>query len=290
MPYNHPLKKLEIPNLGGNLDLEIARLTVLERRKIERAGGLFAERVHELEDFERVLDIMSGTGTWTLKVAQMYPEIEVVGLERVCLLMDYANGQAEMRKLGNVCYFLLGEDPTKLAFPDNAFDLVNVNYLFVLLHPHEWPLFFQECLRITRPGGYIRVFEQDWGITNSPAIEKMAEFFLRGLQKAHLGLSPNGRYIGVLPFLSSFLRHAGWIAIQRRAMIDDYLKGSSMPNNSEQAINLMANVMRTLTIQQDMATPEEYEELLAQAVIDLEREDFCSCLLTVAFWARKSAS
>jgi ubiquinone/menaquinone biosynthesis C-methylase UbiE len=287
MPHNHPLKKPEIPNLGGSLDLEIARLTVLERRKIERAGGLFAERVNELEDFERVLDIMSGTGTWTLNVAQMYPEIDVVGLERGCLLASYASGQAEACKLGNVCYLPLGEDLTKLAFSDNSFDLVNINYLFILLHPHEWPLFFQECLRITRPGGYIRVFGQDWGITNSPAIEKLAEIFLRGLKKAHLGLSPNGRYIGVLPFLNSFLRQAGWIDIQRRAMIDDYLKGAGMPNNPEQAINLMANAMRAITIQQQMATPEEFEELLAQAVIDLEREDFCSCLLTVAFCARK---
>lgn len=287
MPYDHPQKDLEIPNLGGSLDLEIARLTALERRRIERAGGLFPEREHELEGFEHVLDIMSATGAWTLSVAQMYPEIEVQGLERRTRLVDYASGQAEARKLGNVCYTYLGEDLTKLAFPDNSFDLVNANYLFVHLHPHEWRPFFQECLRITRPGGYIRVLEQDWGITNSPAIEKLADLFLRGLKKANLGLSPNGRYIGVLPFLCTFLRQTGWIHIQRRVMVDDYLKGSGMPHKAEQAIRLMANTMRDITIQQAMATPEVYAALLAQATVELEREDFCSLLLLVAFCARK---
>lgn len=289
MPHDHPQKELEISNLGGNMDLEIARLTALERRRIERAGGLFPERENELEGFEHVLDIISGVGTWTLNVAQMYPEIDVQGLERHSRMADYASGQAEARKVGNVCYACLGEDLTRLDFPDNFFDLVNANYLFAMLHPHEWQPFFRECLRITRPGGYIRVFEQDWGITNSPAIEKLADLFLGGLKKANLSLSSNGRYIGVLPLVCTFLTQAGWTQIQRRALVDDYLTGAGFPKNAEQAICLMANTMRTITLQQEMATPEAYEALLAQATLELEREDFCSFLLLVAFWARKPA-
>ena len=288
MPHDHPLKGQQIPNLGGSLDLEIARLTLLDHRRVEQAGGLFPERENELEGFKHVLDIMSGTGAWALQVARMYPEIEVLGLVSRSRLADYANGQAEIRKLGNVCYVQLDEQLTKLDFPDNSFDMLNVGQLFSVLHPHEWSLFFQECLRVTRPGGYIRVIEQDWGITNSPAIEKLAELFLRGLKKTNLGLSPNGRYIGVLPLLGSFLKQAGWISIQRRVIIDDYLKGAGIPNNAEQSLGLMTNLMRDITIQQQMATPEEYEELLSQGTIELEREDFCSLLLLVSFWARKS--
>lgn len=287
MPHDHPFTSQEIPHLGGNLDLEIARLTILERRKIEQAGGLFPERENELEDFEHVLDIMSGTGAWALSVAQRYPEIEVLGLESRSRLADYASTQAEARKLGNVCYVRLGEGLTRLAFPDNAFDMINVNYLHTMLRPHEWPLFFQECLRVTRPGGYIRVLEQEWGITNSPAIEKLADLFLRSLKKINLGLSPNGRYIGVLPLLNSFLGQTGWLDIQRRVAIDDYLKGDDVPQSSAQTIRLMANLMQDVTLQQEMATPQEYETLLAQATLELEREDFCSLLLLVTFWARK---
>lgn len=287
MPHNHPQKNQTIPNLGGNLDLEIARLLVLERRRIERAGGLFAERTNGLDDFERVLDIMCGTGTWALNVAQTYPEIDVYGLDRQECLAHYANEQARARMLGNVYFSQLPESAPMLHFADDSFDLVNVNYLFVILRPHEWSLFFQECLRVTRPGGYIRVFEQDWGMTNSPTIEKLADLFLRGLKKVNLGLSPNGRYIGVLPLLPSFLTQAGWIDIQRRVLIDDYLPGAGPANNAQQAITLMANSMRDITLQQKMAAPEEYEALLAQAVNELDSEDFASLLLLVAFLARK---
>lgn len=290
MPHDHPLKGYDIPNLGGSLDLEIARLTVLERKRIEQAGGLFPERENELEDFEHVLDIMSGTGAWALRVAQRYPEIEVLGLERRTRLASYASGQVEALKLGNVSYSEPGEHLTKLAFPDRFFDLVNVNYLFLILRPYEWPIFFQECLRITRPGGYIRVTEQDWGVTNSQAIEKLADLFLRSLKKANLGLSPNGRYIGVLPRLHSFLTQAGWQDIQRRVIVDDYLKGSGIPTDPDQAIRLMANSMRDITLKEEMTTAEEYEALLAQAAAELAREDFCSFQLLFTFWARKPES
>jgi hypothetical protein len=36
-----------------------------------------------------------------------------------------------------------------------------------------WPVLIQECMRITRPGGIIRLTEFDtYGTTNSPAVEK----------------------------------------------------------------------------------------------------------------------
>ncbi len=288
MPQDHPQKDLAIPNLGGSLDLEIARLLVLERRKIERAGGLFPERANELEGFTRVLDIMSGTGTWTLQIARIYPEIEVHGLERQKRLVAYANGQAELLRLGNASYAQLSaESPPKLNFPDNFFDLVNASYLFVILHPDEWVPFFQECLRVTRPDGYIRVSELDWGMTTSPAIEKLAELFLRGLKQANLGLSTSGRDLGILPRLPALLSQAGWSAIQQRALVDEYLSGAGMPRDAEQAIALMVNTMRDITLQQGMVTPEEYAALLTSAARELASEDFSSLIVQGITWARK---
>ena len=121
-------------------------------------------------------------------------------------------------------------------------------------------------------------------MTNSPAIEKLSEYVPAQLEEANLGLSPNA--VGVLPLIGPFC-DTGLIYgnIQRRVIIDDSLTFLASP--SEQAVRLMANAMRDITIRQHIATSVRHT--ISQAVIEMEREDFCSSLFVccVVFVARK---
>ena len=69
----------------------------------------------------KILDVGCGTGYLTMKMAAMFPQAEVIGI-------DIAPGMiAEAKKRGQVnLSFMLG-DGEELAFPDHCFDLIVSN-------------------------------------------------------------------------------------------------------------------------------------------------------------------
>jgi SAM-dependent methyltransferase len=287
MPTDHVQKGQEIYLLGGNANLEIARLTILERLKFETMGGLFVELKDDFSRCTRVLDLMSRLATWGISVAQTHSDLEVACIDYPGVLMDHAQAQAQVLGLENINFFDLTEDITRLDFPDGYFDLLNASHLFSFVLPHQWSAFLKECLRITHPGGYVRFIESEWGMTNSPAVEQLASLFLHGLKKKGQGLSPDGRNIGVVAMLGYLLKQAGWQDVKRQAFVTDYLTGPAEPSDPAAKVQVMANVMLKSILEQQMATQEEVDMLLAQAAVEVGQEDFQGLVLSVSFCAQK---
>src|SRR2546421_311025 len=69
----------------------------------------------------------------------------------------------------------------------------------------SWPELLSELLRVTRPGGFIRLTEtEDVSVTTSPAFEQMTSLLL---QACHLGgFSLSSRTLGLSPMLPHVLR------------------------------------------------------------------------------------
>jgi hypothetical protein len=65
--------------------------------------------------------------------------------------------------------------------------------------PTAWPMLMDECRRITRPGGIIRLTETEWNLTNSLAYETLHAMTTRALKKAGKSFSPDGRNVGSVP-------------------------------------------------------------------------------------------
>jgi len=286
---DHVQSSQEIYLLGGSVDLEIARLSILERLRIENMGGVCAERNNDFTGFTRVLDLVSRTGTWALQVARDYPELEVISLDWPGTLADIAQGQAEVQGLANIRFHPQGSDITRLDFPDSSFDLINASQLFSFVLPQQWPAFLKECLRITRPGGAVRFIEGEWGTTNSPAIEEFTGLFLRGLKQMGHSLSPNGRNIGVVTVLAHSLEQIGWQKVTRRAYIEEYMTGQRAPANPQARVQLMANTMLKPILSQGLSTQTEVDALLAQAVVEVADPDFCGVATYYSFYAQKPA-
>ena len=105
----------------------------------------------------RVLDVGSGTGEFSARVAEAYPEARVLGVE---LLAESVNiARKNHAGLAPRLRFEVG-DAFALDLPDNAFDLV-ANRHMVQAVPHVEKV-LAELVRVTKPGGHVHVLAEDY--------------------------------------------------------------------------------------------------------------------------------
>ena len=159
---------------------ELARLVEQERVFTRALGGLLPEHP-DLDRFlapmQRVLDVACGSGAWALSLAQTYPHLQVEGFDIDERMIKYANTQARAGRLENARFRVLNAlDP--LDYPVDSFDVVNVRFMAVL-PAADWPRVMRELVRITRPGGIVRLTESEaYSLTNGPAFETLSGMFL----------------------------------------------------------------------------------------------------------------
>ncbi len=122
--------------------------------------------------WQDVLDLACGPGEWVMQMARAYPHLrQVIGVDKSRRMIAYANAQAEAEEEQRVSFRVM--DVTQpLDFPDNSFDLVNGRFLLSFMRREQWPLLLAECVRILRPGGVLRITEQESGYTNDPYLQR----------------------------------------------------------------------------------------------------------------------
>jgi ubiquinone/menaquinone biosynthesis C-methylase UbiE len=92
----------------------------------------------------RILDVGTGTGAGVLRLAQRFPEAEIVGVDLSDAMLERArhNTPAELRERVG----WQRADASALPFGDGSFDLVS--------HANMIP-FFDEVARVLAPGGHV---------------------------------------------------------------------------------------------------------------------------------------
>lgn len=272
--------------LSEQLDGELAVLALLDRVLIDSMGGVFVETGDNFTGMTHVLDVGSGSGTWAVRLARDNPALEVTGLTCKLAYVNYGEGQAEAQGIENVEFARINWTPTEMPFEDEYFDVVNARFLFGLLRPEEWPTFFQECWRITKPGGYLRVTECEWAMSTSTACDTLSGLFLKALKSVGQSLSPH-ESLGTIARLEYFLSQTGWSQITRRASVDNYLNGQYLPADPQLRVEILSRMILPLILGQEVATQADVALLLKQAALDIGREDFCSIVVFLTFCARK---
>ncbi len=153
---------------------ETARLMHQHRLVTGGMGGLFPEPL-DVSQVQHFLDIACGPGDWVLDVAFEYPETEVIGIDLSRTMVEYARAQAGAQGLDNASFCVM-DVLQPLAFPDDAFDLVNARFLCGFMPTTAWPTLIKECVRVSRPGGVICSTKAENGISTSPACEQISVF------------------------------------------------------------------------------------------------------------------
>lgn len=268
---------------------EMVRLINLDRLTTKCMGGLFSEQsTADLAAFHRILDIACGPGGWVQEVAYAYPKMDAVGIDISRTMVSYARTQAEVQHLDNAHFQVM--DATKpLEFPDLSFDLVNAR-LIGFFPKAVWPSLLQECLRITRPNGIIRLTEIEMGvcgITNSIAVERLNALVTWALHLTGHGFSPDGRHMGTTPLLARFLRDAGYQNVQQRAHVMDYSVGTDAHEGFCQNNMVGFKLIQPFLLQAEVTTQEEVDLLYEQMLVEMRSHDFCGLAYFLTVWGTK---
>ncbi len=177
MPSNPPPRE-DTYVIDPESGTEVARLIEQDRLVTQYIGGLFPPEV-DPSTLHSVLDLACGPGGWVLDTAFAHSHIDLIGVDISKAMIEYARAFARVQQLENARFEIM--DVLKpLDFDDNSFDMVNARFLTGFMAPGNWAPLLQQCKRILRPEGILRLMEaEDFGITSSPAIEKFTQLSIR---------------------------------------------------------------------------------------------------------------
>jgi ubiquinone/menaquinone biosynthesis C-methylase UbiE len=254
---------------------EMARLLTLDRFLTKAMGGPLAS-IPELPERAHILDLACGPGGWAIDVASKYPSSEVVGVDISHIMTDYARISADIRKVSNVSFALA--DVTKtLPFSDGTFDIVNARFLVAVLPRKAWQPFISECTRVLRPQGVLLLTEAiDYGVTNSPAFERMQALTARGIWQASYGFSVDGRTVDVSFMLPHLLRNVGYSDIQHIAYALEFSAGTDAWADVYHNLEISYKLGQTSLVKAGLVSAEEIEHLYQRMLIEMKQDDFCA--------------
>jgi len=249
-------------------------------------GGVLVERNNDLTGINDVIDLGCGSGGWAMDIARQYPEISVTGVDNNESLLQYVKAHARVRELENV-QFQTMNILLPLDFPDTSFDLVNARCLFSSFTPKDWPLLLQECKRILRPGGTLRLTEMERANSNSPALEKFWDIYAKALFVSGRSFSRTGRFIGLTPYLGSLLHDAGFEQIGNRAHTPDVSSWTPDAEIWRQNTDITWGLLIPFLVKTGVTTEEEIHQLRTKAHIEMLADDYRGMSFYYTAWGTK---
>lgn len=251
-------------------------------------GGVLAEQP-DPEKLRRVLDVGCGTGGWLLETARLYPQIKpLVGVDISKRMLQFATEQAEAQQLAERVEFRVMDALRMLEFPTDFFDLVNVRLATGWLRTWDWPKFLDECRRVCRPGGVVRVTEGSMAPhSNSPALNRLLGFYCTAhYQSGHLFTPDGGSLIQELP---KMLERFGLLNIQVHEHAGVTRAGTEEWQFFYENMRLL---FRTISpfLQKWLRLPDDYQEICQQMLSELQQPDFEATALVRTVWGNTPSS
>lgn len=142
-------------SMARNLGHQAQAIWPLEQPLFDRYG---------LSGALRILDLGCGTGEITRRLAERYPQATLLGID--ILEGNLAIGQRDSTAFGERIRYAQG-DAFALVEADASFDLVVCRHMSQAVP--NFPLVLAEITRVLRPGGWLHLLSEDYGMLHMPA-------------------------------------------------------------------------------------------------------------------------
>ena len=263
---------------------ELLRLVDQDQLVTASMGGVLPEQA-DPSAFRRVLDVACGPGGWVIEAAQTYPEMSLVGIDINQHLIEYARAQAAAHHVDDRVKFHVMDVLSILDFPEASFDLVNLRFAISFVRTWDWPILLKKLLRIVRPGGMVRLTDEEViHQSNSSASMQFCEMLLCALfRSGHLFAQES---TGLTAHLAPLLSQHGYQQVQTRAYALQYQAG--IPEGQAYVENGV-RVLRTLRpfLQKWGGISKDYNAIHHQVLEEIQGPDFCATWHLLTAWGIK---
>jgi ubiquinone/menaquinone biosynthesis C-methylase UbiE len=264
---------------------ELTRLHIQDQMLTASMGGVLPEQPDPTR-FQSVLDVGCATADWLIETAKAYPGLSrLVGVDISSKMLAYARAQADAQQVSDRTEFHTMDVLRILEFPNDSFDLVNQRFGFSYLRTWEWPKLLSEFLRVSSPGGVIRVTEPDiLAKSSSPAMLRLGTIQLQAFYQAGHLFTPAGD--GVSNELARLLRQHGFQNVQTRVQRVEYHAGTPQ---GQRFYDDMKHLFRTAVpfYRKWTHVPDDYETIYQQVLDDIQRPDFVATVNLLTAWGNK---
>jgi ubiquinone/menaquinone biosynthesis C-methylase UbiE len=266
---------------------ELTRLAIQDRLITTAMGGVLPEQADPTV-FHRVLDVGCGTGGWLIEAAQTYPMMSLMGIDISQRMIKYARAQANAHQLNDRVEFCVMDALETLEFPAACFDLVNLRFGVSFVRTWDWPRMLGELLRVTRPGGVVRVTDiEAIHQSNSLALMQLLEILQCAFYRAgHLFTQET---TGVTDHLVRLLDQYGWKQVQMKNHVMEYRAGTVQGEAYYEDIMLGFRTVRPF-IQKWGCASKDYEVIYQQALGEMRQPDFLAVANLLTVWGNKPRS
>jgi SAM-dependent methyltransferase len=115
----------------------------------------------------RILDLGCGTGEVTRRLATRFPQATLTGVD--ILEGNLALARRDSAAFGDRIHYEQG-DAFALQYADASFDLVVCRHMSQAVP--DFPLVLAEITRVLKPGGWLHLLSEDYGMLHMPVIER----------------------------------------------------------------------------------------------------------------------
>lgn len=263
---------------------ELTRVRAQDQLLTSGMGGVLAEQP-DPSSFCCVLDVSCATGGWLIEVAKHYPTMtRLVGVDVSNKMIEDAQAQAAASHIGDRIEFLTMDALRMLEFPRNSFDLVNLRCGWSYLRTWDWFKLLMEFQRVCQATGVIRITEGDIVQSNSPALTRLSELFLRAVYQA--GHFFTLEWNGVTSELARLLQKSGIQNVQKCAYTLEYRAGTA---EGQAFAEDMRHAYRTFVpfLHKWTKVPDDYEAIYQQALKEMQQPDFVATWNLLTVWGSR---
>jgi ubiquinone/menaquinone biosynthesis C-methylase UbiE len=263
---------------------ECARLKIQDHMITMGMGGVLSEQADPTA-FYHVLDVGCGTGGWVIDAAQTYPEMSLVGIDISQHMIKYAFTQAEAHQVHDRVKFHVMDVLLPLDFPAASFDLTNLRFGISFVRTWDWSRMLGEMLRVTRPGGVVRVTEANIiHQTNSSALIQLCEMLQCAFFRAGNLFAQEAT--GLASELTQLFSQRGCQQVQTRGCALEYRRGTPEGDAFCEAVKLLFLTSHPF-IQKWGCLAKNYDAIYRQVLEQMGQPDFFAILNLLTVWGSK---